>query len=78
MTNNQKPVSRIKRITLNAVSILASDVTNRLSTFIIYALVARYLGALEFGQMSLGLTLFHTFQLLAMAGQKNVNNAGSI
>ncbi len=58
----------VRRIATNAASILASNVTNRVATFITYALVARYLGAFEFGQMSLGLVFFRTFQLLAVAG----------
>ena len=58
----------IRTIVGNTVSILASDVTNRIATFILYALIARYLGTYEFGQIALGLTLFRSFQLLAVAG----------
>jgi len=64
--------SSMKRIAANAMSMLASDVANRATTFLLYALVARYLGAHEFGQMALGLTLFRTFQLLAAAGLKTL------
>ncbi len=60
--------SNIRTIVGNTVSVLASDVTNRIATFILYALIARYLGTYEFGQMALGLTLFRSFQLLAVAG----------
>ncbi|KAA3620027.1 MAG: flippase [Calditrichaeota bacterium] len=56
------------RIFSNAVSILASDVMNRISAFITYVLVARFLGSLEFGQMALAFTFFQTFQMLAVAG----------
>ncbi len=51
---------------------LASDVINRATTFALYALVARSLGAYEFGQLSLALTLFYTFQILAVAGLKTL------
>ena len=63
---------KVRRIAANAVSMLASNVTNRIAAFVVYALTARFLGTLEFGQMSLGLTLFHTFQMLAVAGLKTL------
>ncbi len=65
-------IVNMHRVIGNAVSILASDVINRATTFILYALVARYLGAFEFGQLSLALTLFYTFQVLAVAGLKTL------
>lgn len=54
----------------NTVSILTSDVVNRITYFILYAMVARYLGVFEFGQMTIALTVFYTFQVLAVAGLK--------
>src|SRR5438552_3859304 len=45
---------------------------NRATSFILYALVARHLGAHEFGQLSLALTLFYIFQVLAVAGLKTL------
>lgn len=63
---------KFRRIAANAISMLASNLTNRIAAFIVYALTARYLGTLEFGQISLGLTLFHTFQMLAVAGLKTL------
>lgn len=62
----------MRRIVGNAVSMLTSDVANRATTFVLYALVARYLGASEFGRLSLALTLFYTFQVLAVAGLKTL------
>ncbi len=56
----------------NALSILTSDAMNRVTSFVLYALVARHLGAHEFGQLSLGLTLFFIFQVLAVAGLKTL------
>jgi O-antigen/teichoic acid export membrane protein len=56
----------------NAFSILTSDVMNRATTFVLYALVARHLGGREFGQLSLALTFFYTFQVLALGGMKTV------
>ncbi|MGA7669526.1 MAG: flippase [Nitrolancea sp.] len=64
--------SSLRRIAANAASMLASDVINRATTFALYALVARSLGAYEFGQLSLALTLFYTFQILAVAGLKTL------
>jgi O-antigen/teichoic acid export membrane protein len=43
---------------------------NRAITFIVYALIARYLGPYEFGQMSLTLTIFYLLQSLAPVGLK--------
>lgn len=63
-----KTFSSAARIFINSISILASDVTNRVATFITYALVARFLGTLEFGQLALAFTFFQTFQMLAVAG----------
>ena len=56
----------------NALSILTSDAMNRATSFVLYALVARHLGAHEFGQLSLALTLFYVFQVLAVAGLKTL------
>jgi O-antigen/teichoic acid export membrane protein len=60
----------VRRLAGNAVSILASDAANRATTFLLYLLIARYVGAFEYGQFSLGLTFFQTFQLLAIGGMK--------
>src|ERR1700676_5548808 len=54
----------------NALSILTSDVLNRAASFVLYAMVARRLGAFEFGQMALALSLFYMFQVSAVAGLK--------
>jgi O-antigen/teichoic acid export membrane protein len=58
------------RLFRNAASILASDVVNRGSTFLLYILVGRYLGQRAFGQLSLALALFYVFQVVAGAGLK--------
>jgi O-antigen/teichoic acid export membrane protein len=60
------------RFASNAASLLASDVLNKATTFLVYALVSRYLGAKEFGQLSLGLLLFYVFQVFATAGLPNL------
>lgn len=66
-------VSRsLLRFARNAGSVLASDVFYRATTFALYLLVARYLGTFEFGQLSLALTLFYTFQVVAVAGLKTL------
>src|SRR5882762_3500757 len=60
----------LRKIGGNALSLLTSDVMNRATSFVLYALVGRQLGAHEFGQLSLALTLFYVFQVLAVAGLK--------
>jgi O-antigen/teichoic acid export membrane protein len=54
----------------NATSLLASDIANRATTFLLYALVARYLGAFHFGQLAVALTLLSTCQFIAVGGLK--------
>ena len=56
----------------NIVSLLASDIVGRATTFVLYTMVARYLGAYEFGQLSLAVSLFYTFQVIALAGMKTL------
>jgi len=65
-------VKSIRRLTGNFSSLMASEVVNRATTFVLYALIARYLGTFEFGQLSLALTLFFVFQVLAGAGLKTL------
>jgi O-antigen/teichoic acid export membrane protein len=60
----------LRQVSGNALSILTSDVMNRATSFVIYALVARHLGAPQFGQLSLAFSLFYMFQVLAVAGLK--------
>ena len=65
-------ISSVGRTAGNMVSLVTSDVVNRAATFVLYALVARHLGALEFGQMCLALTLVFVFRVLAVAGLRNL------
>src|SRR2546429_9205226 len=62
----------LRNIGANALSILTSDVMNRATSFVVYAMVARKLGAFEFGQMSLALSLFYIFQIFAVSGVKTL------
>jgi len=62
----------LRKTTGNALSILTSDVMSRMTSFVLYALVARHLGAQEFGQLTLAFTLFYTFQVFALAGLKTL------
>ena len=62
----------LRNIGGNALSILTSDVMNRATSFVVYAMVARKLGAFEFGQMSLALSLFYVFQIFAISGVKTL------
>lgn len=62
----------LRRFAANALSLLTSDVLNRATSFLIYALVARQLGTVAFGQVSLAFTLFYVFQVMAVAGLKTL------
>jgi len=62
----------LRKTTGNALSILTSDVLNRMTSFVLYAFVARRLGAHEFGQLTLAFTLFYTFQVFAVGGLKTL------
>ena len=60
----------LRKVGGNALSILTSDVFNRATSFVIYAMVARHLGAHEFGQLALAFSLLYMFQIFAIAGLK--------
>lgn len=60
--------NRLSRFVSNAASLFTSEVLNKATTFVVYAMVSRYLDPHAFGQLSLGLLLFYTFQVLATAG----------
>lgn len=60
------------RFVSNLVAILTSDILNKGTTFLIYILVARELGTYAFGQMSLALTLFYSFQVIATFGMQTL------
>ncbi len=61
-----------RRVAGNTVSLLSSDMVNRATTFVLYALVGRHLGAREFGQLSLALTIYYMAQVFAVAGLKTL------
>lgn len=65
-------INRVRRLTGNFASLLTSEVVNRATTFVLYAIIARYLGAFELGQLSLALTLFFITQVLAGAGLRTL------
>jgi O-antigen/teichoic acid export membrane protein len=60
------------RIVANAGWLLGSDVVNRGAILVIYAMVARYLGPVPFGQLAIALALFYTFQIVAGGGLKSL------
>lgn len=64
--------SGLARLLSNMMALLASDLFNRATTFVMYALVARSLGAFDFGQLSLALTFFYTFQVLVSGGLRTL------
>ena len=65
-------INRVRRLVGNFASLLTSEVVNRATIFVLYAMVARYLGAFEFGQLSLALSLFFITQVLAGVGLKTL------
>jgi O-antigen/teichoic acid export membrane protein len=65
-------INRVRRLVGNFASLLTSEVVNRATTFVLYAMVARYLGAFGLGQLSLALTLFFVAQVLAGAGLRTL------
>lgn len=65
-----KSAGKVRHLITNTASLVTNDMVNRAITFIVYALIARYLGAYEFGQMSLTLTIFYLLQSLAPVGLK--------
>lgn len=66
------PNAALLRFAGNAASLLTTDLLNKATTFVVYALTARYLGAEAFGQLSLGLLLVYVFQVLASVGLPNL------
>ena len=60
--------AQLARVVTNTASLLTTDVLNKATTFVVYALVARYTDTREFGQLSLGLLLLYTFQVFACVG----------
>lgn len=60
----------MRRLLINIASLLTSDTLNRATTFVVYALVARYLGDFGFGQISLALLLHYTFYVFASLGMR--------
>lgn len=68
----QDPIRKTaaRRFVTNLSAVLTSDILNKGTTFLIYILVARELSTDAFGQMSLALTLFYAFQVIAAFGMQ--------
>ena len=65
-------VLNLRKVGGNTLSILSSDAMNKATSFVLYALVGRKLGAHEFGQLSLAISVFYIFQVLAATGLKTL------
>jgi O-antigen/teichoic acid export membrane protein len=65
-------MTHTRTLVSNAVLVLTSDVVNRAATFVLYAMVARYLGPTGVGQLALALALFCTFQVFAAGGVRTM------
>ncbi|MDB4494451.1 oligosaccharide flippase family protein [Pseudomonadales bacterium] len=57
-----------RRIGVNVLSVFGGDALNKAGTFFVYVFVGRMLGVYEFGQLSIGMLLLYTFQVLSAAG----------
>ncbi len=57
-----------RRIGVNAVSLFGGDVLSKAGVLFVYVFVGRMLGVYQFGQLSLGMMLLYTFQVLSAAG----------
>ncbi|MEZ6081292.1 MAG: oligosaccharide flippase family protein [Pirellulaceae bacterium] len=67
------PRSSLLRVVSNAASLLTTELLNKATNFLIYALIARYeLGLGAFGSFSLGLLLVYVFQVFASVGLPNL------
>jgi O-antigen/teichoic acid export membrane protein len=64
--------SSLRRLVGNVISLMTRDVVHRATIFVLYLLVGRYLGVSEFGRISLALSLFNVFQVLAMVGLRTL------
>ena len=62
---------RLRPLAVNALSMVTSNVVIRGTTFLLYVLVARYLGVDAFGQLALGLALAHSFRLIPSSGMQS-------
>lgn len=73
MKDNHPPQkTNSRRFVTNLVAVLTGDILNKGATFLVYILVARELGSYAFGQMSLALTLFYSFQVVAAFGMQKL------
>src|SRR5262249_21473431 len=71
MPNQRQPMSiSLRNIGGNALAVFTSDAMNRAASFVGYAMGGRQVGGVEFGQMSLALSLFYIFQIFAVSGVK--------
>ncbi len=63
---------RVRTALSNVSSLFVAEVVNRATSFIVYAMVARFLGAYSFGQLALATTLFHVFNRFTVMGLKTL------
>ena len=64
---NSRP-SGLRRIASNVASMLTTNIVNRATMFVIYILVARYLGTHQFGQLALAAALLFSWHKIALVG----------
>jgi O-antigen/teichoic acid export membrane protein len=68
VTPSPHPVAGARRAASNIASLLSSNVVNRATSFVVYAIVGRYRGANELGQLALAITLLYFFNRLVVMG----------
>jgi len=66
------PKTGFATVAANVGSLLTSNVVNRATSFVVYAMVASYLGARELGQLALAVSLFQIASRLALLGLRTL------
>ena len=67
-----RPKGAARRTAFNVASLLTTNVVYKATTFLTYMLVARYLGAHQFGQLALAVALLFSWNKFALVGLKTL------
>jgi O-antigen/teichoic acid export membrane protein len=70
--SNQPSKGRLRSALASVSSLFVAEVVNRATSFAVYAMVARFLGAYSFGQIALATSLFHVFNRITVMGLKTL------
>jgi O-antigen/teichoic acid export membrane protein len=67
-----QPIGAARHTALNVASLLTTNVVYKATTFVTYVLVARCLGAHQFGQLALAVALLFSWHKFALVGLKTL------